>query len=276
MFSFIYSRKDCTSEKNVADVTIVLNIWKRRYLKEQLESLYRQTILPKNIWILQCEEHTSIKKTIKKFPNIQYIHSSQDLKYFGRFSIANHIDTCYTWILDDDIIPSSSWIETCISSCSKYNAIICCNGRFIDKNDYTPEIAKWPGYLQTHFIGDARYPLGYNYCPKDTFVDYGCSSFFFKTEWIRHFWSIWPITFQTGEDIHLSATCMIRAGIPTVIPCQFSENDSGNITPAYSHDKHASWMREEFIPQRTMVLQYLINKGGWNPIYWKEPTPIIT
>lgn len=262
-------------EKPIADVTVVLNIWKRKYLKEQLAALHAQTMIPANIWIVHYENHVPVTKTLKHHPEINYFHSTNNLKYFGRFSIGSHINTEYTWILDDDIVPSPTWLETCLRTCDAHRAIVCCNGRIIDRNDYTPELAKTPDYLNIHFIGDARPPHPANHCLSDTLVDYGCSSFFFKTEWIKHFWSIWPATFQTGEDMHLSAACKIRAGIRTIVPRQLSIADSGNIKPEYSSDEHASWTKQGFIGQRRDVLKYLIDEQGWLPMAWEEPLAAI-
>ncbi|CAM9796766.1 unnamed protein product, partial [Phaeothamnion confervicola] len=35
-------------------------------------------------------------------------------------------------------------------------------------------------------------------------VDYLCSQWFLRPEWLQHMWSEWPQTFETGEDFHLS------------------------------------------------------------------------
>ncbi len=250
-----------------ADVSVVLNIWKRNYLVEQLESLFAQTVLPKNIWIVQYENHLSVAKIRCQHPEINYLHATENLKYFGRFSLITHLTTQYVWVLDDDVIPSATWLQTCISTCEARNAIVCSNGRIIGQHDYTPEASI--RHPQTQFVGDACYPQPTNYCPADTYVDYGCSSYFFKTAWIEHFWSVWPFTLQTGEDMHLSATCKLRGGIATVIPAQHIAYQSGNIKPLYSSDEHASWLKEGFIEQRRAVLQYLIDEKGWKPLLWR-------
>lgn len=263
---FFKSRFDFNKISTFVDVSVILNIWKRDYIDEQLKLVFAQTMLPKNIWIVQYEKYLSIKKLLQKYPRIKHLHSTENLKYFGRFSLVTHLDTRYVWILDDDTMPSHTWVETCVDVCETQNAIVCSNGRIIGKNDYTPESST--RHSHTQFVGDARYPQLTNYCLTDTFVDYGCSSYFFKTEWIKHFWSVWPATLQTGEDMHLSATCKIRAEIPTVVPQQLTARESGNIKPAYSSDEHASWMKEGFIEQRQKVLRYLIDERGWKPLLW--------
>ena len=257
-----------TIQKKQADLTVVLNIWKRNHIEEQIEVLLAQTKLPKHIWILQYGEQMSIPSHLKESPFLHFFSASINLKYFGRYSLAQHCQTAYTWILDDDIVPSSTWIETCESVCESRNAIVCSNGRIIPKNNFLPEKSRNVDYVKQHFIGDSQSLKGINLCEKDTVVDYGCSSFFFKTAWQKYFWHIWPQTFDTGEDMHLSATSKIMEGIVTIIPQQTSTHDSGNLKPAYSCDEHASYKKNDFIEKRAEVLSYLINRYKWVPILW--------
>jgi hypothetical protein len=251
-----------------ADVTVILTVWKRSHLEAQIEALLAQSTVPAHIWVLHYADHVAVTECLSKYPAVQYIHSSMNLKYYGRFTLALHPTTRYTWVLDDDIIPSPQWIETCIGACEKYNAIVCSNGRIVPPDDYYPEVPKTGNYLDQYFIGDSKTMHAVNACPEDTLVDYGCSSFFFKTEWTKYFWGVWPCTRQTGEDIHLSASCKIMAGISTVIPRQTSAADSGNVNPAFSCDEHASWRKQEFYAQRAAVFRYFIEEKNWVPRLW--------
>jgi hypothetical protein len=124
--------------------------------------------------------------------------------------------------------------------------------------------------VEKYIIGDSPSLDLINVCHEDTVVDYGCSSYFFKSEWLRYFWQIWPHTLQTGEDMHLSATCKILGNISTVVPRQHSARDSGNVTPAYSDDQHASCNKPGFIETRSYVIQYLVEKMNWRPILWSN------
>ncbi|WKN29778.1 hypothetical protein PZB74_12455 [Porifericola rhodea] len=78
------------------------------------------------------------------------------------------------------------------------------------------------------------------------------------------------IHFKTLKDIHLSASCKICNNIQTIVPRQTSIENSGNLKPEYSFDKHASWKKKGFNEQRAGVLQYLIHKKGWKPVLWKR------
>lgn len=254
-----------------ADVSIVLNIWKRPYLEEQLEALSQQTIQPAQIWILHSEDHKPKPSSLlKKYSNIHHIHSSFNLKYFWRFSILHHIQNNYTWVLDDDIIPGKYWVERCLEACEKYNAIVASNGRIIPHNNFFPEKVIDEDYWVKHFVGDRKFYQKHNSCREDSFVDFGCSSYFFKTAWRDHFWSIKPATLETGEDMHLSATCSIKGNIPTLVPKQTSMHESGNTKPEYSGDDSASWLQNDFLEKRSKVLKYLIEEKKWAPILWRQ------
>lgn len=251
------------------DLTVILNVFKRNYLDEQISSILEQSDIPKEIWIIQLGNYIDITPVLNKYPDIKYIRSSVDIKYFGRFSLAKFISTEYCLILDDDIIPSNNWIRLSINHCAKLNAIICSNGRIIPPNDLYPEIPKYNGYLQKFFIGDALNSK-FNYCAKDVIVDYPCSSYFFKKEWLKYFWGIEPFTLDIGEDIHLAASCKVLGNINTVVPIQDSRFNSGNIKPEYSVDEFASWKKPEFPQKRMKVLNHLIHHQRWRPLLWTE------
>jgi hypothetical protein len=251
------------------DLTIILNIFKRNYLEEQISSILSQSALPKEIWIIQMSNHVDITPILKRYPHLKYIQSFVDIKYFGRFSLAKFISTRYCLVLDDDIIPSKHWINLSVENCEKFNAIICSNGRIIPPDDLYPEIPKYNGYLEKYFIGDAL-SSDFNYCPTNVTVDYPCSSYFFKKDWLKYFWALEPYTLDIGEDIHLAASCKILGNIITVVPTQDSLFNSGNIRPEYSSDEFASWKKSEFSNMRMKVLKHLIHEERWNPILWIE------
>jgi hypothetical protein len=251
-----------------ADVTVILNVWKRQYLKEQLDTLSKQTGRYVQVFVIQCGNHVNIDKDVKGFPDLHRIHSTADLKYFFRFSLASYITTKYTWIIDDDVIPSPQWTEACIEMCESTNSIVSSSGRIIPVNDYLPESPKYDGYIPKYFVGDGDNNLSYNYCEADTVVDFGCNSWFLKTDWIRHFWAINPYTLSTGEDIHLGATSKIGGGISTIVPKQTSPGLCGNLRKRYGFDQFASWKRESFLSEREKVLRYLVEDKGWLPKLW--------
>ena len=256
--------------KEIVDVTIILNIWKRNYIEEQLTSIFSQTVLPKEIWIVHYEDHIKTEQIVEKFKNlpsrITLIRSEKNLMYFGRFSIAINVSTKFTWIVDDDVIPGNEWVERCTIKCDTLNAIISCTGRIIPKDNFRPEEV---GSIdrKRFFVGDMTY-IFKNSCAKDTMVDYGCNSYFFKSEWLKAFWGVWPATFLSGEDIHLSATCKYVLGIDTYVIEQTDNKSCGNTKKAYGSDSVASWKQDKFIETRESVLKFHIVNNKWTPIEW--------
>jgi hypothetical protein len=254
--------------ENHAEVTVILTVWKRNNLREQIEVMMSQTVPPAHIWVIQCMQHVQVRDVLRDYPQVKYFQSDEDLKYFSRFSISIHVQTEYTWVLDDDMIPSPLWIEKCIRTCRQHNAIVASNGRIIPRDDFYPERVKSVDYVNRYFVGDSRTLNSVNLCEADTRIDFPCSSYFFRTEWLRYFWGIWPVTFETAEDIHFAASCQIMGGIGTVVPRQTSPSDSGNIRPSYSLDEFASWKKDGFTTTRAGVIRYFIDEKGWKPLLW--------
>lgn len=260
-----------TIKKKTVDVTIVLNIWKRKYLNEQLNSLCKQTVRAKEIWIIHYETHFNISEIIKEFegllPPIIVIESSKNLKFFGRFSVAININTKFIWILDDDIIPGELWLERSCKKCESLNSIISCTGRIIPRNDYQPE--KPSNLSLNYFIGDVHgHKDDITFCKEQKVVDFACQSYFFKSEWLRIFWSIWPITFLSGEDIHLSATCKQVLNINTTVLKQTNLRNSGSIKKRYGGDEFATFKKNNFLELREKVFRYHIIENNWKPVLW--------
>lgn len=83
-------------------------------------------------------------------------------------------------------------------------------------------------------------------------------------------WKIYPYTFDTGEDIHLSASCRINSGINTVVPTQLNITNTGNLKRHYGQDHFASWKAPSFLDKRYDILKYFIYKHEWKPIEWKN------
>lgn len=257
----------------MTETTVIITLWKRNYLAEQLRALINQTVQPSAIWILQNEEHWNAEHIIlsekRRFPSIYRFKSDVNLKFHGRYSLATNISTDFVWFIDDDVIPSGIWHARCLELISKFNCIVCPTGRIIPPGDFQPELCR-SGKLRDYFIGDCYNSEGFNYCPEHTYVDYGCNSYFLRTEWIRNFWTIWPSTFDLGDDIHISATSKILMDIPTMVPAQTSEKDTGNLLKSYGFDLNASWRKTGFIEKRERVLKFLVDEYGWSPLLWSR------
>lgn len=141
-------------------------------------------------------------------------------------------------------MPGAGWLELCLDMINKYNTVISCSGRIMEKDNFTPELTFSPHC----FIGDFHSQES-NYVAEDTFVDFGIQSYFIRSEWLRSFWNVYPFTFETGEDIHLAATLKIEKGISCLVPRQDSKDNCGNLNIRYGRDEHSSWRMSGFIEQ---------------------------
>lgn len=254
-------------------VTVIITVWKRLYLEEQLDAILLQTALPSEIWIIHYEDHIDIIQLVnrfrERFPAIFLIRSDKNLKYFGRFSIASHVTSEYTWLIDDDIVPGKRWLELSHQKCAALNAVIGCSGRIIPKGIFVPEKGEYPD-PEKYFVGDGNESEEMNCCEEDTIVDFACNSYFIRSRWIRDFWAIWPSTFNSGEDIHLSASLKICQNIPTIVPAQNCAESTGNRKKAYGRDQHSSWLKPGFFTIREGVFRDLITVRGWKPLLWQQ------
>jgi Glycosyl transferase family 2 len=259
------------SNQKIPSVGVFITVWKRRYLKTQLASLINQTLKPDVIWVLQNENHINVKSLITRvkrdFPQIFLIHSQNNLKFFGRFNLATHIGTDYTFVIDDDVIPSKGWLERCLGISKRQNCVVACTGRIIKPYTFRPELVD-PSEYPIYFIGDNYNKENHNLCDRDTVVDYGCNSYFFKTEWLKYFWSVWPCTFMSGEDIHLSASLKLTLNLDTIVPAQTCVSDTGNLNKYLSQDEVSSWRKPGFFDIREQVFKYMINEKKWAPVLW--------
>ncbi|TDE17059.1 glycosyltransferase [Dyadobacter psychrotolerans] len=199
-----------TAESNndySSGLTVILTVWKRNNLKEQLQALQNQTIRPNQIWVLQNEKYVNAEDIINKFPQVQYIKSSINLKYFGRFSLAQYVNTKHVWILDDDVVPGKKWIEMCLNMQSVNSCIISCAGRRIPNETYYLGDRK---DIFKYYYGDVSPGLAYHFCENNTVVDFGCNGWFFEKKLIELFWSTPPLNLEMSEDMHLSAICKLK------------------------------------------------------------------
>jgi len=247
------------------DVTVLLTVWKRNNIEEQLNRILEQTISPREIWILHGLDYVSVRPTYH--PQIKYIKLNYNMGYHTRFAIALTCKTRYIWIVDDDVIPSHNYLSYIYTLCEEENSIISSSGRIIPFNNYKPEMISDKNFLNMYFIGDSI-DTEANTCGRDTLVDFGCTNWFFKKDWLKYFWSIDPLNFKTAEDIHLSATCMILGKVATIVPIQSLGTVCGNEKKYYGGDEFASYKSFDFLTEREKHLKYLIDAKGWKPLNW--------
>lgn len=125
--------------KPSVDISVILTIWKRAHLDEQIENILSQTVKPREIIVVQCCNFVDLS-----FPDVEsygiklkYVYSSYDFGYFFRFSTAVYAESNYVYIMDDDLVPTKNWLNYIFNICKKRNVIVSSSGRILPNNNYS-------------------------------------------------------------------------------------------------------------------------------------------
>ena len=225
------------------NISVILTVWKRDNLEEQLKAILNQTAGLSDIYVYQNESHVDIEHLKEKY-NFKHIHSKDvNFKFHGRFTLPLLFDTAYTAIFDDDTIPNDNWLMHCRQLCDEKNCIVGANCR--NKNGFGCGLC------------DAKF----NSEPIKCDIVGHC--WFFRTEWIHYMWRELAPTFANGEDIHFCASCKIHGGIDSYLPTQEREHPEnfGDTKTSLGADEHATWRKVEHNSVRNDLYQYWIEKG---------------
>ena len=169
-------------------IGVVLQVFKRNTLQEQLEAAAHQTLLPRTVLVLQNAHYVDVSSTIEHFHSkhpkieIQHIASSKNLRFHGRFYMAYMMKETYVSIWDDDVIPQSEWLQHCVEL-SKYhgNALVGANGRTFVNIGNKMKQGEFPG--RNDFVGH---------------------TWILPREFLKYYLESEMLSLHTGEDIQLS------------------------------------------------------------------------
>jgi len=189
---------------NNKSISVILNSFKRQnYLQKQIDSVKKQSVPIKNIFIWNNGKYIS---PYQFTDDIVILNSSTNLGVWARFSFALNSDTEYICMLDDDTIPGELFFINCIETINKFPALLGTRGlRFLNAKFYEP-------YLS--FGWD-------NPNERIEIVDIVGHAWFFKREWLNYFWREMPLSNSSkivGEDMHFSYMLQKYAGIYTAVP----------------------------------------------------------
>ena len=181
---------------------VLITVYKRSYLEEQLKALENQTLKPDYLVVYQNENHINVEPLKEKY-NFIHVKSDYNTKFFGRFSYCLNFPVDICVVMDDDIIPAKYCLENYVNQCVKLNGIIGGNGRPIDLSPENME----------------RFNVNYNetglrICKKVDFVGH---LWCFKKDWLYYMFSIKPYTFDTAEDMHLCFSSKIKGNIDSYV-----------------------------------------------------------
>ncbi|CAM9352954.1 unnamed protein product, partial [Ectocarpus fasciculatus] len=191
-------------------VTVVLTAFKRNTLAHNLQSIVRQTMKPKHIFVVQNGDYLGsyVKDQVELFRveqsdlPVDIVHFTENSFFHGRFHVAYFMaKTEYVSIWDDDVQPGDDWLKGCIEQSKEHNdALIGGTCRTIQY--------LMPKYEQTiPFAARIVEDLG----ARNDFVGH---SWTLKREFLKYFFEMTPFTYRTGEDMQLSFALQ-RHGIET-------------------------------------------------------------
>lgn len=118
--------------------TLILTVYRRDHLAEQLSSAVGQTHRPAEILVLQNEAHvdplpaiTQSRRSGHGIP-IRLVRSDVNLKFYGRFMLALGVRNEFVSVWDDDIVPARRFLEMSLKTFVEVGGgLIGANGRNI-------------------------------------------------------------------------------------------------------------------------------------------------
>ena len=185
-------------------ILVVLNQYKRRNLLRQLARIERQSCQIDNVLVVNNSSVPSKDVEVAKLRGCTVFDVGMNTGYFGRFIAALFTRVEIVCILDDDMIPGKSCVEHYVRQCLELNAIVGGNGRIALTN---PD-------------KDARTPRDVGFRRAPELVDFVGHLWICRQDWIRNMFEIPPVTFETGEDMHLCFAAKLLLGIPSVVASQ--------------------------------------------------------
>jgi hypothetical protein len=232
-------------------ITVILNGYRRpKNLPMQIEAIKNQTVKPDNIW-LWINHHEDFYEEPIDYDVDRIVKNDHNWKYFGRFSLAMLAQTDFVALFDDDTIPGNRWFENCLESYSEREAIIGGVGLQLNsKENYMDhERFGWPSHNE-----------------EITDVDLVGHAWFIHKAHLKYIWEEEPYTWETGEDIHLSAMAQLYGAIPTIVPPHPAlEKEKSSSLYGYElgvDDKTESVTgQQQFFSLRDKCVQHYVSRG---------------
>ncbi|KAK6936060.1 hypothetical protein RJ641_033090 [Dillenia turbinata] len=216
-------------------ITVILNHFKRKTLCAQLDSLLQQTLPFHHVWVLSfgSPNELSLKKIVDSYNDsrISFISSSYDFKYYGRFQMALQTEADLVYIVDDDMIPGKKMLQILshVAGTDKYkNSVLGSIGRILPfrQKDLTfPSYRKFRSKEAGLYLPDPAYDITVDRIVQ---VDFLSSSWFLSAEIVKTLFIETPLTFATGEDLHLSYQLQKYKGAGSfVLPVDPNDEETG-------------------------------------------------
>jgi hypothetical protein len=224
----MHNRPSWAGGKPVADLTVLLTVFKRSTLRLQLEAIWNQTVVPREIVVYHDCSFRRVPKRKLIRRGIQVVENSFNTKFIGRFAYLINAQTEWLAVLDDDIIPGSRCLENYLVQAEQLNAVIGGMGRIARTNEYKEQLTQPPD------VGVREEP---------TLVDFVGHMWLFRKKHLFDMFSVAPVTYITGEDMHLCFSAKLRSGTPSYAGGQLNDDESCDTSMnRYAADEHAAYL----------------------------------
>ena len=239
-------------------ITVILCAYDRPYaLEEQIAAIKAQSIPVSDIWLW----YNKGNKPQMEVPGIKTAMCNHNFKFFGRFAFAMLAQTEYVAIFDDDTIPGKNWFKHCLNAMTDVNGLLGTTGIQLTKKMYGNHIKV--GWNGTHGPNESIER-----------VDLIGHAWFLKKEWLKYMWYEEPVSWDNGEDIHLSYSIKKFGNIESyVIPHPKEDLSVWGSTKGsdYGSDDNASWKknRNKHFQLRNKIVKSLIDRN-WQPIFLEK------
>ena len=230
-------------------ITVILNCYKRaEYLKEQIEAIRNQSVAPEEIMIWSNRPEEGQQYNLDDL-GVKVAYSNTNMKFHARFAYGLLAKTEYVAFFDDDTIPGKDWFKNCLACMKTGNYILGSAGVRLEGDAYDPcKKVGWNGYLSNQL----------------EMVDLVGHAWFMKRDTLKYLWKEYPISWENGEDIQLSAFAYMNGGIETAVPPHpdFNKDLWGSIKGyEKGDDKNASHWKSNHAPLRNQICKELSDRG---------------
>ena len=240
-------------------VTVILNVYKRHeYLAKQIEALRNQTV-PTDIWIdYTVPEGEPMHDILAMAPEAKVtVRRNQNLYHIGRFYYALNVDTEYVFIVDDDIIPGSNYIQHCINTMQELGDCVL--------TAYGIRFGKGTTQYKSKSIHGWNRGSNQNQ-DKPIQVDMAGHSWFFKRKYLSCITREDPPSRKNGEDLHFSYCVQKYEDLPIYVPTHKAgeyENWSSDYAQGmlYGNDKNATHKLPDHGELRHAAVAHYVSRG---------------
>lgn len=197
--------------RRVVDLTVLLTVFKRDHLAMQLKSLWRQSVVPREIVVYHDCDYRRIPKKRLIHAGISVTENSSNTRFHGRFAYLLNAQTEWVMVWDDDIVPGKYCIESYLQQAEALDGIVGGMGRMARTNPLEKQLIHPPD------VGVRENPV---------LADFVGHMWLFRQELLFQMFSVKPATYETGEDMHLCFSAKLRSGVPSFIGAQPTEDES--------------------------------------------------